>query len=204
MSQGRGARELAPHRQIRRRLPVGAAAAVAILGATAAPAAATPDAVSRSADAFWRVGDPLNTQVSLTARRADGVASVFVHVVQSYCDSSTGEKVVRIYSSDQPVRLRNVSFDRRLRLAWVRASLPVIGTEQRIAGCTMSNGGPTTTPLGSTRVDVRARWRGVGETRPAGPSDAVARSAVATGSVTGVPHTPGRLGPTTIAALRAG
>jgi len=203
MSQDQRARVSAPERRVWYRLPVGAAAAVAVLGATAAPAAAAPDAVSRSADAFWRVGDPLDTQVSLTARWAGGTASVFVHVVQNYCDAGRGEKVVRVFSSDQPVRLRNVSFDRRLRLARVRASLSVTGTEHRIAGCTVSNGGATTTSLGSTRVDVRARWRGVGETRQVGP-DSFGRSAVATGWMTGVPRTPGALGRTTIAALRAG
>lgn len=203
MSQGQRARVAAPQRQVWRRLPVGAVAAVAVLGANAAPAAAAPEPVSRSADAFWRVGDPLDTQVSLTARRAGGTASVFVHVVQSYCDTGRGEKVVRVFSSDQPVRLRNVSFDRRLRLARVRASLSVIGTEHRIAGCIVSNGGATTTSLGSRRVDVYARWRGVGETRQVGP-DSFGRSAVATGSVTGIPSTPGPLGRTTTASLRAG
>lgn len=180
-----------------------------VLGAAvvlmAAPAgAAAPVGAIRSASAYWDIGDPQHTQISLsamTSARAGNPGSIFLHVTQRFCNAATDELVYRSFDRSAPLERGSFLVRPYLRSARLWTSTTVQGTEQRVSGCANTTTFPTSfTPLGPSAVTVKASWTGVGDTRPSGPNQ-VTRDAVATGALTGARLNPGRLGTTTIASI---
>lgn len=204
MTQAQQAHQYPSRGRVARRL-VPLVAAPLIVLAAAGPADAVsppppPTARNRTANAFWSLDGAVKTQVSLSPRAASTTQSVFVHIVQPFCDTATDQKVIRILSGDVPIRRKAFLMDRRLNSARLSVAVAVRGTEQRIAGCTVSFGGATTTALGNVTVRIHVRWQGTGPINEVRPG-VQRRDAVANGTITGPGLPQGRLGVTTVASL---
>ena len=183
-------------------LVLGVVGAFALL---AAPAAAAPLRGDRSASAFWVVGDDQQTRVSVqagTAEAGQDPGSLFLFVTQAFCDTATDEMVFRSFSSQEALRPGDFRVHPLLKSARLDVTTEVSGTEQRLPGCTSPTGFPSFTDLGKSTVEVHATWTATGEVVEVQPG-VVARDAVATGTITGEMLSPGPLGSSQFAQLRA-
>ncbi|HET9442600.1 MAG TPA: hypothetical protein VFO65_04710 [Acidimicrobiales bacterium] len=159
-------------------------------------------ATSRSASAFWVVGDAADTRVSLQATEPAGGAAggtVFVFVTQRWCDTGADQMVFRSYSNaGAAVDARAFGVRPNLRAAGLAATVSLTGSEQRLSPCAAPTGIPTTTPLGTTAAAISAAWTGTGDTYVV-QDGIVGRAATAAGSIAGI----GELGTSQTAELRS-
>lgn len=182
------------------RIALGVAAALLLAVAPAAAAAGT-----RSTIAFWDLGDPMHTRVSLqgtAAANAEEPGSLFLLVTQSHCETATDEMVFRSFFSQQPLDPGSFRVHPQLKWARLSTSTSVTGSEQRLAGCASPSGFPTSSSLGLSTVDIDATWTATGPAYEVQPG-ITARDAVATGSITGSTLTVGSMGEAQFAQLRS-
>jgi hypothetical protein len=167
-------------------------ALLAVLLWTQQPAAAVPGNVARSAAAFWDVGDPLSTRVSLQPTSARQHAEpgapvrsrqLFLFVTQQFCDTTTDELVLRSFASQSELRPQDVHVLPNLRRARLDATVDVDVFEQRLSSCTNPSGTPTSEQLPDATVTIEASWDATGPATPTGPGF-VTRPATATGTLT--------------------
>jgi hypothetical protein len=187
---------------MRHRVIIGVGLALAMLVVLASPAGAT-SSETRSASAFWDGDDAKNTNVSVQATEAKGnqPGNLFLFVTQSYCDTSTDERVFRNFSADQPLTKKQFAVHPQLKWAALGLKTTVNGTEQRIPDCSATTGGGTFTNLGPSPVQIAIGWDGFGPIYQVQPG-IQGRAAVADGYIKGPVLNTGRLGPSDNAEMR--
>lgn len=169
-----------------RRIGSGIAVVFAAVVLVVEPAGAAVTSTTRSASAFWDVGDALQTRVSLQASEpaAGGDGSLFVFITQRYCDTATNETVFLSYSGQSTLTTSAFRVLPNLKSAQLHVATTLNKSESRSPDC-VTPGNPTSfTNHGPVPVTIDVAWTGQGATYTVQPGVS-GRNATATGTITG-------------------